>query len=345
MPESRQRWNRRTCPAILRSWQHPSGGIIVTIDGPAGTGKSSVARAVAARLGFDFLDTGAMYRAIGLEAIRREADLDDPRELAFVAQHCRIEFVWDKDPPGVLLNGEPVGHLLRGGDATRAASYVATVPEIRQRLVEQQREIGHNFRRAGLVTEGRDQGSVVFPDAAVKVFLTADPAERARRRAHAASRPWRDRRRARDPARDDRTGRPRRQPQDRPAHPSDGCDGGRHDEPDAGRSDRPDRRSCRPGDVAPRRPRRRRWFRAAKTRSSDDPPRPFFVILCAPATTPSRTADDPPTQSKTRNCSTWNSLKVLAPSPRPPIDDLPSRRMFHVEHSHSPTRVAAAAQR
>jgi cytidylate kinase len=102
--------------------------MIITIDGPAGTGKSTVAQAVAQRLGFDFLDTGAMYRAIGLEALRREADLSDLRELAFVARHSSIEFDWSRRPPGVLLKGEPVGHLLRGADATRAASFVAVVP-------------------------------------------------------------------------------------------------------------------------------------------------------------------------------------------------------------------------
>jgi cytidylate kinase len=79
--------------------------IVITIDGPAGTGKSSVALAVAERLHFDFLDTGAMYRAIGLEAVRRNANLEDSRELAFIARHCKIEFEWSKHPPGVLLNG------------------------------------------------------------------------------------------------------------------------------------------------------------------------------------------------------------------------------------------------
>ena len=157
--------------------------MIVTIDGPAGTGKSTVARAVADRLDFDFLDTGAMYRAIGLECVRRDADLEDPRELAFIAGHCRIEFDWDENPPAVLLNGEVVTHLLRSGEATRAASYVATVPAIRERLVEQQRKIGAEHGGKGLVTEGRDQGSVVFPKAQFKFYLDAAPAERARRRA------------------------------------------------------------------------------------------------------------------------------------------------------------------
>ena len=156
--------------------------MVITIDGPAGTGKSSVALAVAQRLGFAFLDTGAMYRAVGLAAIRREANLEDQRELTFIAKHARIEFDWSRHPPGVLLNGEPVGHMLRGSDATRAASYVAVVPAIREMLVQQQREIGKKI--GNLVTEGRDQGSVVFPGAEFKFYLDAKPEERARRRVH-----------------------------------------------------------------------------------------------------------------------------------------------------------------
>lgn len=154
--------------------------MIITIDGPAGTGKSSVAQTVASRLGFDFLDTGAMYRAIGLEAVRREADLDDQRGLAFIARHARIEFDWSRRPPGVLLKGEPVGHLLRGADATRAASFVAIVAEIREMMVKEQQRIG--LERPDLVTEGRDQGTVVFPGAGLKFYLDATAAERARRR-------------------------------------------------------------------------------------------------------------------------------------------------------------------
>ena len=154
--------------------------MVITIDGPAGTGKSTVALAVADRLGFDFLDTGAMYRAMGLAALRREANLEDARELAFCAKHAKIAFDWSRRPPGVLLNGEPVGHLLRGSEATRAASYVAVVPAIREMLVQQQRQIG--MERGNVVTEGRDQGTVVFPDAKLKIYLDAAPQERARRR-------------------------------------------------------------------------------------------------------------------------------------------------------------------
>jgi cytidylate kinase len=155
--------------------------MVITIDGPAGTGKSTVSREVANRLGLDFLDTGAMYRAIGLAVLRRGVSFHNARETEFVARHCRVEFDWSKKPPGVLLNGEPVGHLLRGKDATDAAKYVAQIPAIRHKLVEEQRKIGQE--RGNLVTEGRDQGSVVFPDAQFKFYLTASPEERARRRA------------------------------------------------------------------------------------------------------------------------------------------------------------------
>lgn len=154
--------------------------MIITIDGPAGTGKSTVAQRVAERLGYDFLDTGAMYRAVGYEALRRNVDLNDQRELAFVARHCRVEFDWSTKPPGMLLNGEPVGHAIRSHDATGAASQVAIVPAIREMLVEAQRRIGMD--RGNIVTEGRDQGSVVFPGAQAKFYLDATPEERARRR-------------------------------------------------------------------------------------------------------------------------------------------------------------------
>lgn len=155
--------------------------MILTIDGPAGTGKSTVARKVAERLGFDFLDTGAMYRAVALEALRRQIDLRDARGLSFIARHCRIGFDWKRRPPAVLLNGEPVAHLLRGSEVTSASSHVAAVPGVREQLVAQQQRIG--AEHGNLVTEGRDQGSVVFPAAQVKIYLDATPQERARRRA------------------------------------------------------------------------------------------------------------------------------------------------------------------
>ena len=139
-----------------------------------------MARKVAERLGFDFLDTGAMYRTIALEVLRRKVDLKYAREVAFVAKHCRIEFDWKKRPPAVLLNGEPVSHLLRGYEVTSAASHVAALPAVRERMVHEQQRIG--AEHGNLVTEGRDQGTVVFPDAALKVYLDATAQERARRR-------------------------------------------------------------------------------------------------------------------------------------------------------------------
>jgi len=154
--------------------------MIITIDGPAGTGKSTVALLVAEGLGFDFLDTGAMYRSVALDALRRQVNLEEPRELAFVARHAHITFDWSAHPPRVLLGGDEVGHLLRSAEVTRAASYVAIVPGIREILVAQQRQIG--LERKNLVSEGRDQGSVVFPHAEMKFYLDATPQERARRR-------------------------------------------------------------------------------------------------------------------------------------------------------------------
>ncbi|MEL7239178.1 MAG: (d)CMP kinase, partial [Planctomycetota bacterium] len=105
-----------------------------------------------------------------------------PSELAHMAKRCRIDFDWATDPPAVLLNDEIVTHLLRSDDTTRASSFIATVPAIREQLVTQQREIGSEHSGKGMVTEGRDQGTVVFPEAEHKFFLTADVEERAKRR-------------------------------------------------------------------------------------------------------------------------------------------------------------------
>lgn len=154
--------------------------MVITIDGPAGSGKSTVAEEVARRLGLSFLNTGHMYRAIGLAARRREIDLNNQIELAYVAKHAKIEFDWSKYPPPVILNGERVTHLLGGRDVSEAASYVALVPAIREQMVKQQRDIGTLL--GDLVTEGRDQGTIVFPTAEFKFYVDASPDERARRR-------------------------------------------------------------------------------------------------------------------------------------------------------------------
>lgn len=151
-------------------------GMIVTIDGPAGAGKSSAARALAKRLGFDFLDTGAMYRAVALAAQRRGVSLDDEAGLAQLLASVELAM-----PPGgmVILNGEDVSAAIRSPEVTAGSSPVAASRVVRLRLVQLQRELalGRN-----LVSEGRDQGTVVFPDALCKFFLTADAEERARRR-------------------------------------------------------------------------------------------------------------------------------------------------------------------
>jgi len=151
--------------------------MIITIDGPAGSGKSSVAKALAQRLGFETLDTGAMYRAIALAVTRAAIDESNPAELQRVLGGSRIEM-----PPGrVILNGEDVSGLIRTPEVSAAASRLAAMPEVRRFLVALQRQIGHG---RNMVTEGRDQGTVVFPDAAHKFFLHADAHERARRRWH-----------------------------------------------------------------------------------------------------------------------------------------------------------------
>ncbi|GIW77254.1 MAG: cytidylate kinase [Phycisphaerae bacterium] len=154
--------------------------MIITIDGPAGSGKSTVAEEVARRLGFSFLNTGHMYRAIGLAARRREVDLNNPMELVFVAKHARIEFDWEQVPPTVILNGEKVTHLLGSKEVSEAASYVAVVPQIREMMVHQQQKIGQML--GNVVTEGRDQGTIVFPQADFKFYIDASPEERAHRR-------------------------------------------------------------------------------------------------------------------------------------------------------------------
>ncbi len=142
--------------------------MVVAIDGPAGAGKSSVARAVALELGFTYLDSGAMYRAVALAAL--ESDLD-PAE---VAPAVRIE-LGDR----VILDGRDVTDAIRAPSVSEAASHAAAEPAVREAMVAEQRRL---LAAGDWVAEGRDIGTVVVPDAAVKVFLTADPAERARRR-------------------------------------------------------------------------------------------------------------------------------------------------------------------
>lgn len=154
--------------------------VIITIDGPAGTGKSTVARMLARRLGLDFLDTGAMYRAAAAIMIDREIDREEVGELVSTVIGADLHFDWSQDPPTILAWNNPIDHRIRGDDVTQMVSFVASIPELRAHMVRKQRIIFAQHPR--LVTEGRDQGSVAFPDAPVKFYLDADPRVRARRR-------------------------------------------------------------------------------------------------------------------------------------------------------------------
>jgi cytidylate kinase len=149
--------------------------MIVTIDGPAGTGKSTVARMLADRLGFEFLNTGAMYRAVAYACLQRHLDLNDEKAVGDIANSLDILFKKNR----LYLGGHDVTEATRGQEVTDSASIVAANPTVRARLVELQRVVG---RGTNLVTEGRDQGTTVFPNAECKFFLTASPEERARRR-------------------------------------------------------------------------------------------------------------------------------------------------------------------
>lgn len=155
--------------------------LIVTIDGPAGTGKSSVARVLARRLGLEFLDTGAMYRAAAALALDQRIDPADHAALLAVVQHADIRFDWQSDPPALLCNGVSVMGRIRDPDVTAVVSPISAIPELRRLMVGLQRRIADQHPR--LVTEGRDQGSEVFPHADVKFYLFASADVRARRRA------------------------------------------------------------------------------------------------------------------------------------------------------------------
>jgi len=149
--------------------------MIITLDGPAGAGKSSAARALAARLGWCYMDTGAMYRAVALTALERGIPLDDSARIAMLAEEIRIEFRDGR----VNVDGRDVSADIRTERITSATRPVADAPPVRDAMKRIQRKIAAGL---DIVTEGRDQGSVVFPQAELKVFLTASPEERARRR-------------------------------------------------------------------------------------------------------------------------------------------------------------------
>ena len=161
---------------MSRPWEH----FVVAIDGPSGSGKSSTSRGVADRLGLRYLDTGAMYRAITWWMLRQGVDVHDPVAVAARVEEPEILSGTDPLGPTILVDGVDVGLAIRSDEVNAAVSPVAAVPAVRRRLLELQHEI---IGAGGIVVEGRDIGSVVAPDADVKVFLTADAGARAHRRA------------------------------------------------------------------------------------------------------------------------------------------------------------------
>jgi cytidylate kinase len=154
---------------------------VIAIDGPAGSGKSTVARLLAERLGLEYLDTGAMYRAVTFAALRRNLDPADAEPVAALAGRVDLEVTLD----GVVVDGVDATIEIRGPEVTRAVSTVAANPQVRAEMVSRQREWAR--RRGGGVLEGRDIGSVVFPDATLKVYLDARPEVRAARRSKEVS--------------------------------------------------------------------------------------------------------------------------------------------------------------
>ena len=153
--------------------------LIIAIDGPVGSGKSTLARRVAELLGYVYIDTGAMYRALALKALRRGLSLDATDQLVALARETRIDLRAQDGTQRVFLDGEDVTAAIRTPEVSQVASKVAVVPGVRKVLVAEQRRAGE---QGGVVMEGRDIGSVVFPDAGLKIFLTASPEVRAERR-------------------------------------------------------------------------------------------------------------------------------------------------------------------
>ena len=156
-----------------------NGAPVVAIDGPTGSGKGAISRSLAARLGWRLLDSGALYRSVALKAGRNRVGLNEPEALAAVASRLQVEFASALDPDAAFIDGEDVTALLRTEECGATASRIAAIPEVRRALWARQRAFAGP---PGLIADGRDMGTVVFPEAELKVYLTASPEERARRR-------------------------------------------------------------------------------------------------------------------------------------------------------------------
>jgi CMP/dCMP kinase len=161
--------------------QNTTPGLVIAVDGPSGSGKSSTARGVAHRLGLRYLDTGAMYRAVTWWMLQHDVAVDDPGAVAAHSDKPQIASGTDPETPTIHVDGTDVGAEIRTQEVTTAVSPVSAVPEVRRRLVDLQRR-AVAATNTGIVVEGRDIGTVVCPDAPLKVYLTADPSARAARR-------------------------------------------------------------------------------------------------------------------------------------------------------------------
>jgi cytidylate kinase len=155
--------------------------MIIAIDGPSGAGKSTLGKMLAKKLGLLYLDTGAMYRAVALSVTRHQISFEDTKSVAEIAETAQIDLVGEPDAMKVMLDGDDVSVEIRTLEVAQAASAVSTISQVRKIMVDHQRQIGLSAP-AGCVLEGRDIGSVVFPNADIKFFLTATPEARARRR-------------------------------------------------------------------------------------------------------------------------------------------------------------------
>ncbi len=153
--------------------------VIITVDGPSGAGKGTLCYALAQKLGFDFLDSGAIYRITALAAAKKAIPLDDENALAEIGQNLDVQFIPQDGEVNVILNGENVGDQIRTAEAGQNASKVAAFPKVRQALLQRQRDFASE---KGLIADGRDMGTVVFPEAQIKLFLDASAEERAKRR-------------------------------------------------------------------------------------------------------------------------------------------------------------------
>ena len=154
--------------------------LVITIDGPAASGKSTVARLLARKLGASFLDTGAMYRAVTLATMQAGIDMSDEEKLLGVLETSEFRFAIEEGRMTASINGIDVTEQIRGPKVTANARHIASAAKLREKLVQMQRQFAAG--QGKIVTEGRDQGTVAFPDADIKFYLTAEPAERARRR-------------------------------------------------------------------------------------------------------------------------------------------------------------------